>query len=183
MASVRKSRPTSEEFDGPFSKYIALVQSENIEQTLQSQLDEVLALLRPLDEQTALTKHPPYTWTINEVVGHISDCERVFAYRALCAARGDTTPLPGFDENVYAIAQHASDSPLPALLAEFEHVRLASLDLLRLADDQAWLRRGIARGTSISVRAWAYIIAGHAQHHLKILHSRLGGAKMSSSLA
>lgn len=176
MASVRKSRPTAEEFDGPFSTYIALVESEHIEQTLQAQLDDILALLRPLDEKTALTRHPPYTWTINEVVGHISDCERVFAYRALCAARGDTTPLPGFDENVYAIAQHASDAPLSALLTEFEHVRLASLDLLQFADDQAWLRQGIARGTSISVRAWAYIIAGHVEHHLKILHSRLKNA-------
>jgi hypothetical protein len=95
------ARPNADEF-GPFGKYISLVPDGDIVAILEIQLQEILDLLRPLPEPVSLEQHPPYTWSIREVVGHVTDCERVFAYRTLRLARGDPTPLPSFDENLFA---------------------------------------------------------------------------------
>ena len=136
-----------------------------------SNIRAAATLLQPLDEATANTVHPPYTWSIKEVLGHCTDAERVFAYRALRAARGDTTPLPGFEENDYARQAHHGTFPHAELLAEFSHVRAgASIALFRHLDDAAWLSiASYARsGVSLSVRAWAYVIRlGHARHRLR----------------
>ncbi len=174
MAAVSLGRPTAEEYGGPFAGYVERVPEERIMDQLTQQLDETVGLLRPLDEATANTAHAPYTWTIKEVIGHLTDCERVFAYRALRAARGDTTPLAGFDENEYA--RHATFTSFPhaGLVDEFQHVRQATIDLFRHLDDAAWLRRVTATGATLSVRAWAYVIVGHTRHHLEILKRRLG---------
>src|SRR5262245_46362944 len=99
------------------------VQDGDILATLEGQIQDVLSLLRGLSDAEARTHHPPYTWSIKDVVGHLLDCERVFGYRALRFARGDATPLPGFDENAYARAASYDAYPLPELLAEFESVR------------------------------------------------------------
>ena len=173
MKLVAAARPELDEYGGPFANYVALVPEERILEVLENQLGELLAVLRPLDEAEALTLHAPYTWTIKEVVGHVTDCERIFAYRALRAARGDATPLAGFDENEYARHAHFSTYQHRELVSELEHVRQASLWLFRHLDDAAWLRRGTAAGVVLSVRAWAYIITGHARHHLTILRRRL----------
>jgi hypothetical protein len=174
MASVHLGRPEATEFGGDFAKYVTLVPEAQILDQLATQRDEVLQLLRPLNEEAANTIHPPYTWTIKDVVGHLTDCERIFAYRALRAARGDTTPLPGFDENLYADCAHFSTFPQHSVLSGFEHLRQATINLFTNLDEEAWLRQVVATGTSISVRAWAYVIVGHTRHHLRILYKRLG---------
>jgi uncharacterized damage-inducible protein DinB len=118
--------------------------------------------------------HPPYTWTLKQVVNHISDGERVFAYRALCIARGDTTPLPGFDENEYAKTSEVERLTLADLADEFETVRAATVSLLQSLPDEAWSRTGTANKNPISVRALAWIMVGHARHHLAIMKRRAG---------
>jgi len=173
MPPVNSCRPAPDEYGAGFANYVPLVPEENIQDVLAGQLAELLALLQPLTESEAMTVHAPYAWTIKEVVGHVLDCERIFAYRALRTARGDTTPLPGFDENEYARHAHFSSFPHQELVAELEHVRRSNILLFRHLDDEAWLRRGTANGVTMSVRAWAYVIVGHARHHQTILRRRL----------
>jgi hypothetical protein len=126
-------------------------------------------------QKNALTKHAPYTWTIKQVVGHITDCERVFAHRALWIARNNTTPLSGFDETEFMAAANFDRQPIPELVEEFEHVRKSHLLLFKHLTPEAWLRRGTVCEHAATVRAFAWAIAGHAKHHLDILHKRLGG--------
>ena len=105
------TRPGPTEYAPFYAGYIDLVPEADIVATLAAQLDETLALLRPLPEAVGDVRHPPYTWTVKEVVGHLTDAERVFGYRALRFARGDTTPLPGFDENAYAAGRRVRPGP------------------------------------------------------------------------
>ena len=109
---------------------------------------------------------------MKELLGHLSDTERIFCYRALRFARGDATPLPGFDENAYAPEMRADERPLADLLEEWLDVRRATLSCLRGLPADTWTRRGVASGKEISVRALAYAIAGHARHHLEVLAER-----------
>lgn len=117
--------------------------------------------------------HPPYTWTAKQVVSHMTDTERVMAYRLLSVARGERQMLPEFDENAYAAASNANELPMTAVLAELLAVRDASITLLRNLPASVAMHRGNMNGTPMSVRALAYVIAGHAEHHLKILQERL----------
>jgi hypothetical protein len=146
---------------------------------LERQLDEMLALLRPVPEAEGNTRHTPYTWSVKEVVGHVTDAERVFAYRALCVARGDRTPLPGFDENAYVPPAAFDACRLSDLVSQFEHLRRSNLLFFRGLPADAWTRRGVANNHAVSTRALAYIMAGHARHHGLILRKRLapGGEK------
>ena len=116
--------------------------------------------------------YAPGKWTIKQVVGHICDAERIFAYRALRFARGDVAPLPGFDENAWMPAARFDARPLGDLAAELDAVRRATLALLRTFDADALARRGTANNKEISVRALAYVIAGHERHHVGILRER-----------
>jgi DinB superfamily len=172
--SVALARPEPDEYAGPFAGYVALVPEDAIVDVLTRQLDELRSLLEPLTESQAMVVHPPYTWTIKEVVGHVTDCERIFAYRALRAARGDATALPDFDENGYARQAAHSKIPQSELIADLTHVRQSNLHLFRHLDEAAWLRRVTATGAELSVRAWAHVIAGHARHHIRILQRRFG---------
>jgi hypothetical protein len=167
------SRPDATEYAPAAGKYVALVPEQDILAVLDGQLGELLALLRGTTEDVGNTRHPPYTWSIKEVVGHLTDAERIFGYRALCIARNDQTPLPGFDENDYVRGAAFDTYPLRELIAEFEFLRRSHLCFFRNLPSAAWQRRGVANGNPISVRALAYIIAGHARHHGAILHQRL----------
>jgi hypothetical protein len=168
-------RPGPTEYDPYYGKYIALVPEGDILAALEAQLGETLALLRPVPEDQGGVRHPPYTWSVKEVVGHLTDSERVFGYRALRFARGDATPLPGFDENAYARAADSDRCSLSDLVSEFEAVRRSHLWLFRGLPASAWAQVGEANGSAVSVRALAYIIAGHGRHHTAILRRRLGG--------
>jgi hypothetical protein len=119
-------------------------------------------------------RYAPGKWSVREVVMHLSDVERIMAYRALRVARGDATPLPGFDENAYAPLSNAEALTISALAEEWSDVRRASLSMFRHLPAEAWTRRGTASGAPVSVRALAWIIAGHELHHLSVLIERYG---------
>ena len=176
MTATPTARPAPAEYAPYYETYIRLVPEADVLPVLEAQVEETLALLRNVPEAVANTRHPPYTWSVKEVIGHLTDAERVFGYRALRIARGDPTPLPGFDENAYVRAASFDARPLPALLAEFEAVRRSHLHLFRSLDDAAWRRDGVANDNRVSVRALAWILAGHVRHHLAILRKRLASA-------
>jgi hypothetical protein len=167
------ARPEQSEYAPYYQKYISLVPPGDILAVLEMQLDETLSLLSGLTESEAEKHHPPYTWSIKDVVGHLIDSERIFGVRALRFAREDMKELPGFDENDYAIQARSDARALANLLKEFAHVRHSHLLFFRSLRDDAWRRVGIANGDSVTVRALAYIIAGHERHHVNILRKRL----------
>lgn len=165
-------RPDASEHLPYYSRYVDLVPDGDLLATLRAQLDETLALVRGLDEGHGGHRYAPGKWSIRDVLNHVIDTERIFAYRALRIARGDRTPIEGFDENEYAAAAHADARTLADLADELEHVRLGNLAMLRALDGQALARRGTANGAAVSVRALAWILAGHERHHVAILRER-----------
>jgi hypothetical protein len=167
-------RPESTEYAAYYEKYIGLVTETDVVEALAAQLEEMLAFLRRVPESQGDVRHPPYTWTVKEVINHLTDGERVFSYRALRFARGDTTPLAGFDENAYVPAAECGRLSLTDVVSEFEAVRRATLWLFRHFPEAAWTRTGRANDNPVSVRALAYILVGHARHHTAILRQRLG---------
>jgi hypothetical protein len=168
-------RPDSTEYAPDYTRYVDLAPEEDIVSAMRSQLGETVDLLKRISEREAHVHHPPYAWSIKDVVGHVTDSERIFSYRALRFARHDSTPLPGFDENPYVKVAQFDDQPLGDLVAGFEAVRQSSICLFRSLNDLAWRRRGIANGKDVSVRALAYIIVGHERHHMTIVRRRLAG--------
>lgn len=172
MPSIIIEPPTSNEYLPYYGKYIALVEKGDILEMLTRQNRVTVQLLRGLSETQAAHRYAPEKWTIKEVVGHLIDTERVFSYRALVFGRNDKSELPSMDQNPYVEFGNFNNCQLSELVDEFECVRNATLHLLRHFDNAAWTRRGIASGAEISVRALAYIIAGHELHHVKILRER-----------
>jgi len=166
-------RPDPSEYAPYYEKYVALVPEHEILTPMRSDLAETVSFLSGVPEEESCLRHPPYTWSVKEVVGHLTDSERIFGYRALRFARADSTPLPGFDENAYARVAEFDRQSLADLVAEFEAVRRSHLSLFGNLPDVAWTRRGIANGNDVSVRALAYIIVGHQRHHVAILRHRL----------
>lgn len=169
------ARPEPREYGSNFGKYIERVAEDDILAAMKSQFEEVAGFLRIIDEIEGNQRHAPYTWSVKEVVGHITDAERVFGYRALRFARGDETPLPGFDENSYAKAGDFDRCRLSDLITEWEHLRLSHLAMFQNLPAEAWSRAGVASETRVTVRALAYAIVGHAKHHYAILRRRLAG--------
>jgi hypothetical protein len=169
-------RPGPTEYTPSHGPYVTLVPEDDILSALAAQLEDALALLRAVPEAQGNARHPPYTWSVKEVVGHLTDTERVMGYRALRFARGDATPLPGFEENDYARAAESDRRPLADLVSEFDALRRSHLGLFGGLPEAAWLRSGEANGNAVTVRALAYIIVGHARHHTAILRRRLSGA-------
>jgi hypothetical protein len=164
--------PVSGEYNEYYGKYIQRVPAGDIVAILATQVDDTLALLRDLTEPQAQHAYAPGKWTIKEVIGHVIDAERIFAYRALRFARGDRTPLATFDENFYVPAGAFGDRPLANLAAELSAVRRATVALLAHVPADAWMRSGPASGMDVSVRALAWIIAGHELHHRAIVVER-----------
>lgn len=165
-------RPTSGEYADYYDRYISLVPVGDIVETLESQLDSTLALLHSINGAQANERYAPDKWSIKELVGHLIDSERIFAYRALRFARADKTPLSGFEQDDYVRCAGFDDRALADLAEEFEHVRESSIILFGSLNDEAYQRRGLANEVEISVRALAYIIAGHEVHHVNILKTR-----------
>jgi len=168
------SRPTSDEAAPFYHSYIAEVAGENITEQLADQLGEVEELFGSLDDTAALARYAAGKWSVKEVLGHLTDAERIFGYRLLRIARGDRTPLPGFDENAYVPAGRFDSRPLRSLMDEFRSVRLSTLAMIQGLPLEGWTRRGEASGLPISARALAYIIPGHVSHHLGVLRDRYG---------
>jgi len=176
-ATLTIARPSTDEYFEYYGKYIARVTDEDALSSLRDQFEDTLVLLRPLDETRARHRYAPDKWSVKEVVGHLTDCERIFAYRALRIARTDTTPIEGFDENVYVPAGKFDERPMDDLIEDYERVRDATLSLFNGLDDEALVRRGTANGKTVSVRAIAWIIAGHELHHRSLLIERYGLGK------
>jgi hypothetical protein len=174
MSSLTLPRPRPDEAASFYHDYIADVTGENVGEQLVSQLAEVERLFSGLDDRAGLSRYAPGKWSIKEVLGHLTDAERIFSYRLLRISRGDATPLPGFDENAYVPAGRFDERPLGTLLAEFRAVRVSTMALTAGIPTAAWLARGQASGNPISARALAYVIVGHVYHHFRILRSRYG---------
>lgn len=155
-----------------YFKYIDRIPSDDVVGVLASQLDETLALLRGIGEEKSLHRYAPDKWSLRQVLSHVNDTERVFLFRALWFARGFDSPLPGFDENVSASASGADEVSWARHVEEFHAIRLATLSFFRNLPAEAWMRRGIASDNPFTVRALAYITAGHVAHHVAILQER-----------
>ena len=165
MTDFRRQRPQPDEHLPYYERYIRLVPEGDVVDTLQRQLAESLTALRALTEAQADAQPAPGEWNAKESLGHLTDSERVFAYRALRFARGDAKPLLGFEPLDYMRAAAFDQQPWAALVNEFETVRRATLSLFLSFDEAAWLRRGVASDHPVSVRALAFIIAGHELEH------------------
>jgi uncharacterized damage-inducible protein DinB len=174
MPTLTISRPAADEHVAYYSTYIDRVPDGDIIERLSTQIRDTIRLLSPIDEAKALHRYAPGKWSVKEVIGHMTDGERVFAYRALRIARADATPLAGFDENAWVPAGKFDARPLTGLLEEFAAVRVATVALFRSLDEETARRRGTANGNVITPRALAYIIAGHEFHHVGILKERYG---------
>jgi len=172
VTAARESRPAQGEFLPYYERYIGLVPAGDVLSTLDSQMSDTQALLGGLPASTATYRYAPDKWSVNEVIGHIIDSERIFAGRALRFARGDVTPLPGFEQDDYVRNSKFDAYPLAELASELDTVRRATVFLFKHLEEPAWMRRGIANNAEVSVRALAYIIAGHELHHREILHAR-----------
>jgi hypothetical protein len=174
MSTLAIPRPMADEAAPFYHGYIAKVTGENITEQLADQLTEVKELFGSLDEKAALARYAAGKWSVKEVLGHLTDAERIFSYRLLRISRGDQTPLPGFDEKVYVPAGRFESRPLGSLVDEFRSVRESTRALMHGVPSESWANRGEASGYPISARALAYIIAGHVAHHLGVLRERYG---------
>lgn len=157
----------------PFQRYLDLAPEENCAIALQIQREQEFPKFQLVTEEQASIVHPPYQWTIKEVVGHLSDTERVFAYRALRFARGDTTPLPGFDQDAYMLTANFNERSYQALVQELNWVRQATVELFRTLPSDAFEREGTASGFSWTVRNLGRCCVGHVRHHLEIVQRRV----------
>jgi hypothetical protein len=167
-------RPAPDEHSPWFAGYIAAVPEGDILQRLAGQAEELNDVFTSIPAARLDFRYAPGKWSPLEIVGHLCDTERIMAYRALRIARADLTPLAGFDENAYVEAAGFGDRGLTSLLEELRSIRVASLSLLRSFPEEAWSRRGVSNDAAVTVRALAWIIAGHANHHVSILHQRYG---------
>lgn len=172
MTKQVSTRPDSSEYAPYYDKYISLVPDGDIAGTLIEQLQTTKSLLEGVSESQADSSYAPGKWTIKEVLGHIIDGERVFAYRALRIARNDRTPLAGFEQDDFVRYGAFGERTLADLLEEYECVRRSTVHLLRSFNNEAWARQGTASDNEVSVRALAYIIAGHERHHANVLREK-----------
>jgi len=172
-ASARAiGRPENNEAGPYYFKYIDRVSTPDIVARLEGQLDETLPVLRGISEDKSRYRYAPDKWSVRQVLNHVNDAERVFVFRALWFARGFDTPLPSFDEGASAGAARADESSWARHLEEFRAVRLATLAFFQNLPAEAWDRSGIASGNRFTVRALAYIVAGHLVHHVSILQEK-----------
>lgn len=161
------SKPQAGEFPAYASMYINLMpDDERVLAHMDHNLTVVRSMVKGLSEEALTTPFADGEWTIKEILVHIIDDERIYAYRALCFARGDETELPGFDPDAYAITSNANHRTLDSILREYDTVRMATISLFDNFDDEALMRKGIGNKNLMSVRAAAYHIAGHEEHHL-----------------
>ncbi len=166
------SRPDRSEAADYFFRYIDQVGEGDIRDLLRGQLDEALALFHSIDDDRSSFRYAPDKWSIRALLGHVNDTERVFTYRALWFARGFDSPLPAFDQDVAVPHAGADDRPWHSHVEEFRAIRAATLALFDAMPAEAWARRVVASSREVTVRALAYITAGHVAHHLQILRER-----------
>ena len=165
-------RPETTEAAPYYFNYINQVTGDDPLRTMEAQLPETLSFLREISEQKSLHRYAPDKWSIREVLNHVTDTERAFAFRALWFSRGFEAPLPSYDQNIAAAGAAADKVPWGAHIEEFERVRQATISLFKNMPQEGWSRSGIASDNRFTVRALAFIIAGHIGHHTRILRER-----------
>ena len=168
------TRPQSTEAASYYFNYIDLITSDEIVPAMESQMDETLRFLEGISEEQSLTSYAPGKWTIRELLNHVNDGERIFLGRAVWFARGFQDPLPSFEQDVAVQAAKANQTPWSELVEEFRTVRLSTLSFFKHLPDEAWSRTGVASDNPFTVRAVAYIIAGHVTHHTQVLKEKYG---------
>lgn len=167
-------QPLETEYAPYYRDYVGNVTEEEILPVLRSQLDALDVLLGRVGTERETYRYAEGKWSIREMIGHLIDGERVFGYRAFCIARGEQNNLPGFDQDDYMLTAPYNRIDLEDLLSEFRLARLSNLAMLRNLDDESWLRNGTANDNQVSVRALAFIMAGHVRHHMGVLRERYG---------
>lgn len=172
MENLMISRPEIDEFDSYYKRYISLVEDGDVIATLDNQIAETLALLEKIDEEKAGFRYADGKWSVKELLGHVIDTERIFAYRALRIARGDATPIEGYEQDDYIENAEFDNCRLADLAEEFALCRKSNIFMFKGLSEAAWHRRGIANKREITVRALAYISAGHELYHVNILKQR-----------
>jgi hypothetical protein len=166
------ARPQPNEAASYYSIYIDRITSDDIVAVLATQLNETVAFLSDISEEQSLGRYAPDKWSMRELLGHVNDTERVSMFRALWFARGFQDPLPSFDQEIGFRAAESDQVSWANHVDEFRAIRLSTLAFFRNLPAEAWLRSGIASDNSVTVRALAYIVAGHVSHHLAILRER-----------
>ena len=166
------TKPENAEYDAYYGGYISLADENDLLGSLSAQPAELAQMLDGLSDERGSYAYQEDKWTIKEVVGHLIDGERMFAYRILRISRGDTTPIEGFEQDGYIENAHSNGRQMADLLEEFRLLREANLFLLKNLKEEDWVRMGTASGLPISVRALAYIMSGHITHHVNILKTR-----------
>lgn len=167
-----RQRPTNVEYTAYQEQYVSLVGDGSITDILAEQAERTVALLSSITEEQANYRYAPGKWTLKEVIGHISDNERIMSYRLLRIARGDKTPLPGYNQDDFMNEASFQSWTLSQVIEDYISVRRSTLTLLRGLSDEAWSRTGIANDSAISARALAYINAGHELHHLSVIQEK-----------
>jgi DinB superfamily len=174
---VNIGRPTPSDYPAFYETYVSLVQNSDPIAQLEQQLEDTLNLLRGISETESQMRYAPDKWSLKQVLGHMIDTERVFSYRALWFARGDQTPLPGFDQNEFMENSRFDALVWTDLIGEFEFMRRANLLAFKSFDEAAWNRAGSASGGRFTTRAKIYAIAGHELHHVRIIREKYLGFK------
>lgn len=165
-------RPEPNEYAPYYHTYISRITSDDIVDVLETQSEEMLALMSGISEEKSLHRYAPGKWSIRELLNHVSDAERVFLFRALWFARGYSEPLPSFEQEVAVAAARADEFSWDSHVEDFRRVRQSTLSFFHNLPEDAWLKTGAASGNEVSVRALAYILGGHADHHAAILKER-----------
>jgi hypothetical protein len=165
-------RPQPSEAAPYYFTYIDQVGGSEIRAAMEAQLETALSLFGGISEEKSLHRYAPGKWSIRQVLNHLNDTERAFAFRTLWFARGFESPLPSYNQDIAAAGAGADSFPWPAHVEEFRHIRSATISLFRNMPEDAWSRRGIASDNPFTVRALAYIIVGHVEHHARILRER-----------
>ena len=172
MSDSSLGRPEASEYAEYYGRYINLVPEADICAAMQAQTETTLEFLRALPASAGDTRYAPGKWSIKEIVGHLTDAERVFALRALFFARRDPAAMPGFEQDDWVNAATFAEQPLDELITEFEYVRRGNLYFFKHLSPEAWQRRGLANNNEFSVRACAYTMVGHERYHLEVLRTR-----------
>jgi hypothetical protein len=165
-------RPDNSEAAPYYSGYISLAEGDDPLALLDRRLAEAIERLSRISEEQSQIRYAPGKWSLRQLLNHVTDTERALAFRALWFARGFDAPLPGYEQDLAAAGACADRVPWAAHVEEFRRVRLATLSLFENLPDEAWMRTGIASGCGFTVRALAFITAGHLAHHLRILEER-----------
>ncbi|HSU79930.1 MAG TPA: DinB family protein [Candidatus Angelobacter sp.] len=165
-------RPSSEDYPKYYETYVRLVPEGPIEETLRQQQKETMTFLKSISETETENAYAPGKWTIKEVVGHITDIERVMSYRLFAIARGEDKSLLGMDENVYVSSANFNQFGWERLITDLSTTRSSTLSLMTTIDDTSWVRKGAMLDVPVKPYALAYILAGHELHHLNIIKER-----------